>query len=68
MAGKRDSRRHSAMGFGENVKVWETNNQQLERFIILRPGKDVTFPNKDNRANVFDQQKSTVKIFGVSTF
>ena len=37
--------------------------------MILCSGKGLTSLNKDNRANVFGfKKKSTIKLFGVSTF
>ena len=68
LAGKHDSRRHSTAGFSENVVVAGTSYQMCEVFIILRSREGLTSFSMNNRANVFSENKSKMKLSVVSFF
>ena len=67
-AGKRESRRHSATSFSENVVVAKRSYRIVRSFIILRSGESLTSFNRNNRANFSGEKKSAMKLSGESIF
>ena len=62
LAGKRDSRRHPATSFSENVVLTKTSYRNVSSFIILRSEEALSDFNKNDLAN-FAADKKENKVF-----
>ena len=63
LAGKRDSRRESTMGFWRECDSEENKSSAVRRFMILCSGKGLISFNKDNRVTSLVKKKYN-KAFG----
>ena len=57
LAGKRDSRRRSTMGFGQNVVVEETSYRILEVYLFCNRQRAKTSPKKITYSTNFSGEK-----------
>ena len=68
LAGKRDTRHHSATGFSENVLVAETSYQMLKFYHIANGKGLLKFPLIKVTVLTILRKKNSMKLSGVSIF